>query len=158
MSIQDLPEVRSLAQHGIDLWKTSMFPRRNSLSPEDATCLDDFRAQFDWGLHLGLLQFVHDSHKYLEPYTVNRAFCAADRLQSDGGDLRYSRKSQPRGPVGVFGSDYVIDRTASAGLTPTKIHNYEGLLGSGEEYAYEVLNFIDGRARRPADSRPRSAE
>ncbi len=144
MSVQNLPEVQSLAQHGIDLWKTSMFPRRNSLSTEDAFCLDDFRAQFDWGLHLGLLEFVHDSHKYLEPYSVNRAFCAADRLQSNGGDLRYRRKPQPRGPVAVFGSDYVNDRTATAGVIPPKILSYEGLWGSGEEYTYEVLNFVDG--------------
>ena len=144
MSIQNLPEVRSLAQHGIDLWKTSMFPRWNSLSPDDVTCMDDFRAQFDWGLQLGLLQFVHDSRKVEEPYQVNRATCAADRLQSNGGDLRYRRKPQPRGPVAVFGSDYVNDRTGAVGVMPPKLLSYEGVWGSGEEYTYEVLNFVDG--------------
>jgi aminopeptidase YwaD len=144
MSIQNLPEVQSLAQHGIDLWKTLMFPRWNSLSPDDVTCLDDFRGQFDWGLQLGLLQFVHDSRKDEKPYGVNRASCAADRLQSNGGDLRYRRKPQPRGPVAVFGSDYVNDRTGAAGITPPKLLSYEGVWGSGEEYAYEILNFVDG--------------
>jgi aminopeptidase YwaD len=144
MSIQNLPDVQPLTQHGIDLWKTSMFPRWNSLSPDDVTCMDDFRAQFDWGLQLGLLQFVHDSRKDEKPNGVNRTSCAADRLQSNGGDLRYRRKPQPRGPVAVFGSDYVNDRTATAGLTPPKILSYEGIWGSGEEYTYEVLNFVDG--------------
>ncbi len=144
MSTQSLPEVQSLAQHGIDLWKTSTFPRWSSLSPDDVTCMDDFRGQFDWGLQLGLLQFVHDPRKEEKPYRVNRASCAADRLQSDGGDLRYRRKPQPRGPVAVFGSDYVNDRTATAGVTPPKVLSYEGVWGSGEEYTYEVLNFVDG--------------
>jgi hypothetical protein len=144
MSIQNLPDVQSLAQHGIDLWKTSMFPRWSSLSPDDVTCMDDFRAQFDWGLRLGLLQFVHDSRKDEKPNGVNRASCAADRQQSNGGDLRYRRKPQPRGPVAVFGSDYVNDRAAAAGVTTPRLLSYEGLWGSGEEYTYEVLNFVDG--------------
>jgi aminopeptidase YwaD len=57
----------------------------------------------------------------------------------------YRRKENPKGPVAVFGSDYVNDRTANAGVTPPKILNYEGLWGGGEEYAYEVLNFADGK-------------
>jgi len=144
MTAQNLPEVQPLVQHGIDLWNASMFPRTHSLSPEDATCLDDFGAQFDWSLQLGLLQFVHDSRNDVKPYRVVRASCAPDRLQFNGGDLRYRRKPQPRGPVAVFGSDYVNDRTATAGITPPKILSYEGLWGSGEEYTYEVLNFVDG--------------
>jgi aminopeptidase YwaD len=57
----------------------------------------------------------------------------------------HRRKENPKGPVAVFGSDYVNDRTANAGVTPPKILNYEGLWGGGEEYAYEVLNFADGK-------------
>ena len=57
----------------------------------------------------------------------------------------YRRKQNPKGPVAVFGSDYVNDRTGTAGIVPPKLLSYEGLWGSGEEYAYEVLNFADGK-------------
>jgi aminopeptidase YwaD len=144
MTTKNLPEVQSQVQHGIDLWKGSLFPRLNSLPAEDAMCLDDFRAQYDWGVQIGLIQFVHDSRKEEKAYRTNRPSCAADRAQANGGDVRYRRKPEPRGPVAVFGSDYVNDRTATAGITPPKILSYEGLWGSGEEYAYEVLNFVDG--------------
>ncbi len=144
MTTKNLPEVQSQVQHGIDLWKGSLFPRLNSLPAEDAMCLDDFRAQYDWGVQIGLIQFVHDSRKEEKAYRTNRPSCAADQGQANGGDVRYRRKPEPRGPVLVFGSDYVNDRTATAGLTPPKILSYEGLWGSGEEYAYEVLNFVDG--------------
>jgi aminopeptidase YwaD len=144
MTTRNLPDVQSQVQHGIDLWKGSIFPRLNSLSPEDAACLDDFRAQYDWGVQIGLVQFVHDSRKEEKAYRTNRPSCAADREQANGGDVRYRRKPEPRGPVAVFGSDYVNDRTATAGVTPPKILSYEGLWGSGEEYTYEVLNFVDG--------------
>ena len=57
----------------------------------------------------------------------------------------YRRKQNPKGPVAVFGSDFVNDRTTAAGITPPKLLSYEGLWGTGEEYAYEVLNFADGK-------------
>jgi aminopeptidase YwaD len=57
----------------------------------------------------------------------------------------YRRKENLKGPVAVFGSDYVNDRTGAAGITPPKLLSYEGLWGGGEEYAYEVLNFADGK-------------
>jgi aminopeptidase YwaD len=144
MTAQNLPEVQSIVQHGSDLWKDAMFPRLNSLSPEDGACIDEFRAQYDGGLEIGLSQFVHDSRKQEKAYLPHRAACAADRGQSNGGGLRYRRKPEPRGPVAVFGSDYVNDRSTAAGVTPPKILNFEGLWGGGEEYAYEVLNFVDG--------------
>ena len=57
----------------------------------------------------------------------------------------YRRKKNPKGPVAVFGSDYVNDRTGAAGITPPKLLSYEGLWAGGEEYAYETLNFADGK-------------
>jgi aminopeptidase YwaD len=37
----------------------------------------------------------------------------------------------------------VNDRSAAASITPPKILSYEGLWGEDEEYAYEILNFVD---------------
>jgi hypothetical protein len=50
----------------------------------------------------------------------------------------------PKGPLTVFGYDYFVEHVKSAGITTPKLLSYEGLWGSGEEYAYEVLNFADG--------------
>lgn len=33
----------------------------------------------------------------------------------------------------------------AAGISAPKLLSYEGLWGSGEEYAYETLNFADGK-------------
>jgi aminopeptidase YwaD len=61
------------------------------------------------------------------------------------GLLIFVRKKTPRGPVAVFGSDYVNDRTGAAGIATPTLLSFEGLWGSGEEYAYETLNFVDGK-------------
>src|SRR5271168_2050139 len=41
MTEQNLPEIRSLVTHGLDLWNASMFPRLRSLSPEETACVAD---------------------------------------------------------------------------------------------------------------------
>ena len=66
------------------------------------------------------------------------------KLGTGNGLFIYARKSEPKGPLAVFGSDYFADRAASAGIETPQLLRYEGLWGNGEEYAYEVLNFADG--------------
>jgi aminopeptidase YwaD len=70
---------------------------------------------------------------------------AAQTIEPSGdGLLKFARKSEPRGPVTVFGYDFVNDHSG-AKIAKPKILDYEGLWGAGEEYAYETLNFADGR-------------
>ncbi len=61
------------------------------------------------------------------------------------GVLIFHRKPTPKGPPTVFGYDYFAEHAKSAGIAPPKLLDYQGLWGSGEEYAYEVANFIDGK-------------
>jgi aminopeptidase YwaD len=63
-----------------------------------------------------------------------------------GGNPVFRRKLEPRGPMAVFGYDYFEVEWAKRGhTTKPKLLEYEGLWGGGEEYAYEVLNFADGK-------------
>jgi hypothetical protein len=59
--------------------------------------------------------------------------------------VKFTRKSEPKGPLAVFGYDYFAEHAKVAGVAAPKLLSYEGLWGSGEEYAYEVLNFADGK-------------
>jgi len=61
------------------------------------------------------------------------------------GLLKFVRKAEPRGPMAVFGYDYFTDHLQEKGVATPKLLSYEGLWGAGEEYAYEVLNFADGK-------------
>jgi hypothetical protein len=59
--------------------------------------------------------------------------------------LLFTRKREPKGPLAVFAYDYFAEHSKAAGLATPKLLGYEGLWGGGEEYAYEVLNFTDGK-------------
>jgi aminopeptidase YwaD len=57
----------------------------------------------------------------------------------------WKRKNGPTGPLAVFGYDYFADHAKAAGVETPKLLGYQGLWGGGEEYAYEVLNFANGK-------------
>lgn len=61
------------------------------------------------------------------------------------GLLVFKRNPEPKGPLAVFGYDYFQDHAKAAGITTPKLMSYQGLWGAGEEYAYETLNFADGK-------------
>jgi hypothetical protein len=60
-------------------------------------------------------------------------------------DIVYVRNENPKGPMSVFGYDYFTDHLAAKTLPRPKLLDYLGLWASGEEYAYEALNFVDGK-------------
>jgi hypothetical protein len=61
------------------------------------------------------------------------------------GSLKFRRAREPKGPLAVFGYDYFGDHAKAAGVATPKVFGYEGVWGGGEEYAYEALNFADGK-------------
>jgi hypothetical protein len=68
------------------------------------------------------------------------------RLPPNGSDSHiFKRRSEPKGPLAVFGYDYFAEHRKAAGVPTPKLLSYEGLWSAGEEYAYEVLNFADGK-------------
>lgn len=59
-------------------------------------------------------------------------------------DIRYRRLAEPRGPLTVFGYDYLQDHAAAAGMAMPQLPAYQGNWGDGTQYAYEALNLADG--------------
>jgi hypothetical protein len=70
----------------------------------------------------------------------------------------YKRKAEPKGPLAVFGYDYFAEHAKAAGIAMPKLLSYEGLWGGGEEYAYEALNFANGKRNAQAIRDEISAE
>ena len=45
----------------------------------------------------------------------------------------------------VFGYDYFMEHAKADGVGAPKLLDYQGEWGGSEEYAYDALNFADGR-------------
>jgi aminopeptidase YwaD len=62
----------------------------------------------------------------------------------DQGDRVCHRLPEPKGPMWGFDYSYLEDHLARQSLPTPELLGYRGLWGSGAEYAYEVLNMVDG--------------
>jgi hypothetical protein len=70
------------------------------------------------------------------------------------GRLVFRRRADLKGPMGAFGYDYFTDHYGAEKESKLRLLSHRGLRGSGGDYAYETLNFVDGRrnAREIADA------
>jgi hypothetical protein len=73
---------------------------------------------------------------------------ATPASQGDG-QLVFRRNQQLKGTMSAFGYDYFTDHYGAEKEKNIRLLQYRGLRGSGGEYAYEVLNLVNGR--RTAD-------
>ncbi len=53
----------------------------------------------------------------------------------------FKRNISVRGPIGVFGYNYLSDKIGADRFSKLRLLNHEGLRGAGGDYAYEVLNW-----------------
>jgi aminopeptidase YwaD len=59
--------------------------------------------------------------------------------------LVFRRRADLKGPMTAFGYDYFTDHYGAEKEAALRLLSHRAQRGSGSEYAYEVLNFVDGR-------------
>jgi hypothetical protein len=119
--------------------------RSRQLPNNETEALRRMLAQYDGKLALSLHQFWAKPNGSLRAPSEAQLSASSQPKAAGDGLLVYSRKTEPRGPLAVFGYDYFAEHAKAAGVATPKLLSYEGLWGAGEEYAYEVLNFADGK-------------
>jgi hypothetical protein len=62
------------------------------------------------------------------------------KASGDAGRI-FVRNPDVRGPLSVFGYDYLRDKLGAERVGKLRLLEYQGLRGAGGDYAYEVLNF-----------------
>jgi len=136
----------SLAEiHGRSVRVLSIDGRVRQIAREEAEALRRNEAEYDGGVSNSVRKFLPPLTGLQVPY--DRRLNPSNRPKTVGdGLVTYSRRNEPRGPLAVFGYDYFEVEWAKRGYaTKPKLLEFEGLWGGGEEYAYEVLNFADGK-------------
>jgi aminopeptidase YwaD len=101
--------------------------------------------EYDGRLSLSMHEFIGLPNSARQVPNQAQEPASGQTKATGDGLLIYSRKAEPKGPLAVFGYDYFEDRAKTAGVATPKLFGFEGLWGGGEEYAYEVLNFADGK-------------
>ncbi len=117
---------------------------------EDAASTQAFHWQHERGVFASLSNFVQlpallqqeadQFYQSLEKTVSGPPTVTAAAMNT----VIYKRNEAVKGPMSVFSYDYFIDHYGSAKAKNIRLLSYEGQWGSGSEYAYEVLNFVDG--------------
>ena len=61
------------------------------------------------------------------------------------GRLVFRRNAKVKGPMSAFGYDYFTDHYGAERERAIRLFQFQGLRGAGGDYAYEVLNYVNGR-------------
>src|SRR6266478_1911590 len=128
---------------GRELRKSQAESRVWNLSMDEACIAHDEALRYDKAVGENTKTFTGNSLASL--ITGEVADCGGPPRKLAEQGLIYKRKKESKGPLAVFGYDYFAEHAKAAGVATPKLLSYEGLWGSGEEYAYEVLNFADGK-------------
>lgn len=128
-----------------------MLNRGAALVPDDAAALQRFHWAYERQVVASIERFVPLAAAQRE--VSARQIDGLARLYGDGGiapvphgaaAVVYTRNEHPKGPMTVFGFDYLVDRIGQDKAGSLALLKYSGLRADGETYAVEALNFVDG--------------
>ena len=136
----------------------TMLERRAGLSAADAAALVRFQRWYERGMADSLARFAPvppalraeaDAHLALLDRVWGGVPAPLPAAVGPGAVV-YSRNPAVKGTVSAFGYEYLDDHYPKA--SELKLPGFTGARGGGGDYAYEVLNLVDGQ-RTAADIR-----
>ena len=129
-----------------------MLARRVALTPEEAANMTRFHLWHERALIDSMDRFFRipattraDADALLN--SIERLAGGVKPAVTAQGDGRlvFHRNAKLKGPMSAFGYDYFSDHYGEERESKLRLPQYQGMRGSGSEYAYEVLNLVNGR-------------
>ena len=143
MSGNDLSSVNEAISQGSAFRLTAWGTRVEGLSKEERCNFWMRASQYDVAARFSFRSLAE--MPFIEYMPRQFEGCSYPSYEAISHGLVFKRHAQAKGPLAVFGYDYFAEHAKVAGVATPKLLSYEGLWGGGEEYAYEVLNFADGK-------------
>lgn len=138
MGTADAPEVHRAIDAGVLRRTARMNERLRELPRTEALNLRQFNGEHEVAVRSSIGQFVE------VPNTLDQMKPTREvPLRGDSG-LLFVRNPKLRGPMSVFGYDYVADKLGAERAATLKLSQYSGLRGGGGDYMYEGLNLANG--------------
>lgn len=149
LTAKELPDLLALLERRTLKRTATMMERRAAVDPGERRALEDLHRSYEAEIVDSVARFVPVSQsdraqrqRFLERIAALAGTSSASRA---AGGVVYARCAEPKGPMTVFGYDYLEDHLGKERASALALTRYEGLRGGSEEYALEVLNFVDGR-------------
>ena len=143
--------VRLLQSHSLRRTST-MLARRSALPDSEAANLTRFHLSNERALVDSMERFFripaatrNDATLFLNNIEkLTGEVKPATATQGDGR-LVFRRNPKLKGPMSAFGYDYFTDHYGAERERELRLLRFQGVRGSGGDYAYEVLNLVNGQ-------------
>jgi len=149
-SAEDAPALSRLLRSQALRRAAVTLARRDALPANEAANLTRFRLDYERAVAASAARFLRapadaEAAGFLERLRALVGEPAAPAPAAGDGLLVFRRNPDLRGPLTPFGYDYFNDKYGEDKASSVRLLSFRGARGSGVEYAYEVLNFADGR-------------
>ena len=128
------------------------FDRTAGVSEEERSNLVLFNSWYERELFESIERFLPvpssvrtDANAF---YSLQERFAGnllSPQVANGDGRIVFKRSPTIKGTMGAFGYDYFTDHYGEERARSVRLLRFNGLRGSGGEYAYEVLNLTDGK-------------
>ncbi len=129
-----------------------MLKRRAGLSADDAAAVTRFHWEYERGVIDSIERFVPQAAGQRSTLgarlaVLQRTYGAGGTPMAAKGDAArvYRRNPVPKGPMVVFGYDYLADLLGKDRTEALRLRRDSAAGGYTADYALEALNFVDGR-------------
>ena len=149
-SAEDAPALSRLLRSQALRRAAVTLARRDALPANEAANLTRFRLDYERAVAASAARFLRapadaEAAGFLERLRALVGEPAAPAPAAGDGLLVFRRNPDLRGPLTPFGYDYFNDKYGEDKASSVRLLSFRAARGSGVEYAYEVLNFADGR-------------
>jgi aminopeptidase YwaD len=144
ISMKDFPEVMDAILVGDSIRETGWRARSKQISKDEVCNLYGEHAMYDLAARYSYRRL---SDMPIVDFLARQiGYCPPERKKDVPTIPVFRRAAESKGPLAVFGYNYFEAEWAKlANVKKPQLLEYQGLWGGGEEYAYEVLNFADGK-------------
>jgi len=151
MSDADVPAMLALLERNALKRASVLVEKRATMSAIDAAAITDIHFSVERRKVHSIEPFAtlsEDAHASAVTFLSELQTLLAVADADDGGDRNqtvYSRNAELQGPMRAFGYSYLTDKYGVEKSAELRLPKFTTTHGSGGEYAYEALNFVDGR-------------
>jgi hypothetical protein len=149
MKSPDVPALWGTMKAAITRRAATVLERRATLSPAEGAVLTGAYLTSERGALASIASFAaipadvtRDADAFFQHLESLLGPIPAVAPATGDGALVFQRVRDVSGPISLMANDYLVDH--HAGPAP-RLLGFHGLRGSGSEYAYEVLNGVDGQ-------------
>jgi len=151
MSDADVPAMLALLKRNALKRASVLVEKRAKMSAIDAAAITDIHFSVERRKVHSIEPFAtlnEDAHASAVTFLseLQTLLAVADADASDDRDQTvYLRNAELQGPMRAFGYSYLTDKYGAEKSAELRLPKFTTTHGSGGEYAYEALNFVDGR-------------